>query len=365
VSEPETGITREHPEPPAAWPPAGDLARLGWRGIDWLTWLGPYLGLALVVGLFSYLTWRRGELDKFLSLDNLRLIVVHSSIGAAVAVGMTWVMISGGIDLSVGYVVSLATVATVLVHRWATGTGYPLLVGTADAWAIAAGLATGALAGLGNGLLITRLQIVPFVATLGMMGAARGLAQHLSEGKPVVFRNVIEPPAWVSWLRAIDPEPPWLVLGPAAWSVLLLGVVAAAALHYTVLGRYCYALGSSEATARLCGIRVDRTKVVIYTLAGLMTGWAGVLQTARSGSGFYNIQAGLELEVIAAVVIGGGSLAGGAGTVSGTLVGALLLGVLDNGCSKLRLQNEFRFIVIGAIIVVIAALNSWRQRRLR
>jgi ribose transport system permease protein len=352
VSEPETAVSTRPPAPE----PVGRI------GIDWLTWLGPYLGLALVVALFSYLTWLRGDLKYFLSLNNLQLIVVHSSVGAAVAIGMTWVMISGGIDLSVGYVVSLVTVVTMLTHRGAEGSGQPVLALLANVLAIGAGLATGALAGLGNGLLITRLRIVPFVATLGTMGAARGLAQYLCDGRPVLFRNVVEPPAWVTWLGAINPEPAWLIIGPAPWSVLLLGILGAALLHYTVLGRYCYALGSNEATARLCGIRVDRTKVVIYTLAGLMTGWAGVLQTARVSQGFFNLKAGLELEVIAAVVIGGGSLTGGAGTISGTLVGALLLGVLENGCSRLRLPNEFRFIVVGAIIVVIAALNSWRQR---
>jgi ribose transport system permease protein len=350
---------------PAGLPPEAGAVSWAGRGVDWLTWLGPYLGLALVVAVFSYLTWQRGQLHLFLSLDNLRLIAVHSSITAAVAVGMTWIMISGGIDLSVGYVVSLVTVVVVLTHRAAEASELALLAGTASLWAIAAGLATGTLAGLGNGLIITRLRVVSFVATLGMMGAARGLAQYLAEGRPVLFRDVVNPPGWVAWLSAIRPEPAWLVVGPAAWSVLLLGVLAAVGLHYTVLGRYCYALGSNEATARLCGVRVERTKVVIYTLAGLMTGWAGVLQTARSGAGVFDVQAGLELEVIAAVVIGGGSLSGGAGTVSGTLIGALLLGVLANGCSKLRLPNEFRFIVIGAILVAIAALNSWRERRLR
>jgi ribose transport system permease protein len=134
-------------------------------------------------------------------------------------------------------------------------------------------------------------------------------------------------------------------------------------LRYTVLGRYCYALGSNEATARLCGINVNRTKVILYTLAGLLTGWGGVLQFARSSSGLHDVAAGLELDVIAAVVIGGGSLSGGEGTVTGTLIGALMITVLSNGCSKLGLPMEFRFIIIGLIIVVVSAINMWRQRR--
>jgi ribose transport system permease protein len=329
---------------------------------DVLALLGPYLGLLLVVAFFSLLLWHRGELDRFFSLSNLKLITVHASITAAVAVGMTLIMVSGGIDLSVGYVVSLVTVTTVLAYRWADAS--PWLHDTASVWAILVGIGTGGLAGLGNGVLITQLQVAPFVVTLGMMGAARGLAQYLSEGQPVTFPNVVKPP-WVGWLGAIEPVPRWLGIGPAPWTVVMLAIAAGVLLRFSVLGRYIYALGSSEPTARLCGINVERTKIVIYVLAGLITGIAGILQTARSEAGFYNVQAGLELEVIAAVVIGGGSLTGGEGTVTGTLVGALLLQVLDNGCSKLNQPREFRFILIGAIIVSVAALNSWRQRRLR
>jgi ribose/xylose/arabinose/galactoside ABC-type transport system permease subunit len=275
--------------------------------VEWLALAGPYLSLLLVVGVFAYLTWERGRLASFLSLSNLRLIVVHASVIGAVAVGMTLIMVSGGIDLSVGYVVSLVTVVTVLVYRLIAdpdkGLGAFLSPGIISLAAILAGIATGTLAGLANGLIITRLRIMPFVATLGMMGVARGLAQWLSEGKPVTFPDPVRPPGWVRWLPAIEPEPAWLVLGPSAWTVLLLALAAGVLLRFTVLGRYFYALGSNEATARLCGIRVERTKVIVYTLAGLCVGWAGILQTARSGSGFYNIQAGLELEVIAAVVI--------------------------------------------------------------
>jgi ribose transport system permease protein len=333
------------------------------RSADVLALLGPYLGLLLVVAFFSLVLWHRGQLERFLSLSNLKLITVHASITAAVAVGMTLIMVSGGIDLSVGYVVSLVTVTTVLAYRWAYA--HPWLQETASVWAILVGIGTGGLAGLANGVLITQLRVAPFVVTLGMMGAARGLAQYLSEGQPVTFPNVVQPPAWVPWLGAIEPNPRWLGIGPAPWTVVLLALAAGVLLRFGVLGRYIYALGSSEPTARLCGISVERTKIIIYVLAGLITGWAGILQTARSGSGFYNVQAGLELEVIAAVVIGGGSLTGGEGTVLGTLVGALLLQVLDNGCSKLDQPREFRFILIGAIIVGVAALNSWRQRRLR
>jgi ribose transport system permease protein len=336
------------------------FSRLG----DLLSLAGPYLGLALVIAFFSFLIWQRlgpAALERFLSLDNLKLVTVHSAVTAAVALGMTMIIISGGIDLSVGYVVSLVTVTTVLTYRWADAS--PNLASMASVWAIAAGLGTGLLCGWTNGLLITRLKVLPFVVTLGMMGMARGLAQYLTRGSTLAFSNTGRPPDWVPWLADIYPRPAWLQVGPAVWSVALLAVVVAILLRYTVLGRYCYALGSNEATARLCGIEVERTKVVLYTLAGLLTGWGGILQLARSGHGFHDAAPGLELEVIAAVVIGGGSLTGGEGTVLGTLVGALMITVLGNGCSKLQLQMEFRYIIIGLIIVMVSAVNMWRQRR--
>jgi ribose transport system permease protein len=333
------------------------------RRVDLLSLVGPYLGLAVVIALFSLLTWRRGVLDSFLSPGNLKLVAVHAAIPATVALGMTMIMISGGIDLSVGYVVSLVTVTTVLTYRWAFYSSH--LAAFASPLAILAGIGTGLLVGIANGLVITRLKIVPFVATLGMMGVARGLAQWLAGGTRVPMPSEAQSPVWVSWLEAIEPDPSWLGIGPAAWSVVFLGLLVALLLRYTVLGRYCYALGSNEATARLCGIRVERTKVILYALAGLLTGWAGVLQLARSGAGSHDVAAGLELDVIAAVVIGGGSLSGGEGTVTGTLVGALVIAILGNGCSKLSMRMEVRYIIIGLIIIGVSAINMWRQRRLR
>ena len=327
-----------------------------------LEWLGPYLGLLLIVALFTFLLWWKGEpVDRFLSVDNFRYIAVHAAIPATVALGMTLLMISGGIDLSVGFVVSLVTVVTMLTYNWAV---------RHDGWsdhaslvAVLAGIGTGAACGLANGMLITQLKVAPFVVTLGMMGVARGIAQSLSGGSRIGFAG--RSPAWVQWAGAIEPEPEWLVIGPAAWNVILLAVVVGVVLRYTVLGRHCYAIGSNEATARLCGIRVERTKVILYTLAGLLTGLAGVVQVARNNGGSHDAQAGLELEVIAAVVIGGGSLTGGEGSVMGSIIGALIMNVLENGCSKLHLPQDFRYVLIGGIIIGVAALNSWRQRRLR
>jgi ribose transport system permease protein len=326
--------------------------------------LAPYaVVLLLLASLSLVIRLREGPRQAafFFSLPNLQLIAAHAMIVAAVGVGMTLLMISGGIDLSVGYVVSLVTVTTVLAYRWAGGQ---------EPWAsvaaIAAGLATGTLFGLTNGLLVTWLRVLPFVATLGTMGVARGLGQHLAEGRTVGFsdQGVVSPP-WTEWLGKVEPEPAWLVFGPGVWSVLAVALAAGIMLRWTVPGRYCFAIGSNEAAARFCGINVSRTKLFLYVLAGGITGWAGVLQTARGRTGSFNVQAGLELEVIAAAVIGGASLSGGEGTVVGTLLGAFLLAALQSACVTLRLENEARFVVVGLIIVGVGAWNSWRQHRLR
>jgi ribose transport system permease protein len=334
------------------------------KAARWLGVLAPYAVVVLLLAAFTLLIrLREGPRQAafFFSLPNLQLIAAHAMLVAAVGVGMTLLMISGGIDLSVGYVVSLVTVTTVLAYRWAGGQEP-----WASALAIAVGLATGTLFGLTNGLLVTWLRILPFVATLGTMGVARGLGQHLAEGRTIGFsqQSVVSPP-WTEWLGQVEPEPAWLVFGPGVWSVLLVALAAGVMLRWTVLGRYCFAIGSSEATARLCGIHVSRTKLLLYVLAGLITGWAGVLQTARGRTGSFNVQAGLELEVIAAAVIGGASLSGGEGSVVGTLLGAFLLAALQSACVTLRLENEARFVVVGLIIVSVGAWNSWRQRRLR
>lgn len=331
----------------------------------WLTVLGPFAGLALVIVIFSLLTWWNGKLDDFLELGNFRLIVTHSIVIATAGLGMTIIMITGGIDLSVGYVISLATVMMMLafqsIVRWQP-ISPEFAFGLAGVAALLTGLATGTLCGLCNGLVITRLKIVPFVATLAMLGIARGVAIFFTEGSRLSFPSGTDAPAWMQALGAILPSWSWMIFAPSVWSVVALAIIVSLVLRYTVLGRHCFAIGSSEATARLCGVRVERTKIILYSLAGLLIGWAGVLQFCRSKAGSHDVAAGMELSVIAAVVIGGGSLNGGEGTVLGTLIGALIITVLDNGCSALNLQPDVRYVIIAGIILGVAALNSWRSR---
>jgi ribose/xylose/arabinose/galactoside ABC-type transport system permease subunit len=339
---------------------------------------GPVLGLLAVLSLFVLLLAYEGKLSYFLRLENLQILLHKNSVTAAAAIGMLLVIVSGGIDLSVGSVVALVTVIAMQSYRMVyDGPEYALpesvteflgargllWKGTtsalaASAAAITSGLAVGGLCGLVNGLVITRLRLPPFVATLGMMSIARGVAVWLAGRTRISFRGAV--PEWVTAVGRANSD---YLFDPGVWSVLLLAAVALVLLRYTVFGRYCYAIGSNEATARLCGVAVDRQKVVIYTLAGLLTGWAGLLVFAQNTSGDPNSSVGLELDVIAAVVIGGASLSGGQGTIGGTLLGVLILGILENGVSFFDVPVEVKYILIGAIVIVNTALSGWQRGR--
>ncbi len=322
---------------------------------------GPLLGLLLVLGTFILLIGLKGgdELGAFLGFRNLQVLVYVIAVPGIVALGMLLIIVSGGIDLSVGSVVALVTVVTMQLYRLLyaqTGS-----VALASLGAVPAGIAVGGACGLVNGLCITRLGVTPFVATLGMYSVARGLALWLAERQMLAF-PIGARPGWVDALTQVHPE--WGGFNPGFWSLVVLAVLVAVVLRYSLLGRYCYAIGSNEAAARLCGVPVAFHKTALYGVAGLLAGWAGVLSFARTG-GNPSGQTGLELEVIAAVVIGGASLSGGRGTVLGTLLGVLVLGILENGVSMFDVPIEVKYILIGAIIVVNTALGQWQQRRLR
>lgn len=323
------------------------------RGLGTLS--GPVLGLAAVLLLFVVLIGLKGELGKFLSLANLQVLVQEGTIPAVVALGMLLVIVSGGIDLSVGSVIALVTVVTMRVYRGLYAG--PDSVAAASLAAVAAGVLTGGACGLVNGLIITRLRVAPFVATLGMLGIARGLAVWFAERRLLAFPG--ELPAWVKSLGRVHAGV--TVFNPGFWSLTLLALLVSLLLRAMVLGRYCYAIGSNEATARLCGVNVGRSKVLLYTMAGLLTGWAGVLTFAHGTSGDPSAGVGLELDVIAAVVIGGAALSGGQGTVLGTLLGVLILEVLRNGVSIFNVPVEVQYILIGVIIIANTSLSRWQR----
>ena len=310
-----------------------------------LSRLGPFFGLLLVIVVFALLTDSPGQ---YLSARNFRIVVAQTVIVAIGAIGMTMIIISGGIDLSVGSTIALTGVVTALV----------LQDGEAPQLAIAAGLAAGLLIGMINGLAITRLRVVPFIATLGMLGVARGAAKWLAGQQTV---NI--PETWVNELAVTFPRPEWLLVAPGVWLTVVLAIVAALVLRRTVFGRRVFAIGSNEAAARACGIAVDRLKVSIYSLAGLLFGLSGIMQMSRLRQGDPTVAVGTELDVIAAVVIGGGSLNGGVGSILGAMVGASIMAVLRNGSQQMGWPNYIQEIIIGAIIVIAVALDRVRTGR--
>ena len=308
-------------------------------------WLGPFLGLLLIILLFSLVPEVR---ESFLRGGNFRSILTQSVIVGLCALGMTFIIITGGIDLSVGSSIALSSVVVALAVKSGLSPWAAILCGI---------LLSGAI-GFLNGLLITTLRVIPFIVTLGMLGIARGSAKWLAGNQ-----KIDAPLSWVNNLMSRFPDPPWLVFAPAVWILLLLGVGAAILLNTTVFGRWTFAIGSNEKTARLCGVPVNRMKVVLYTLGGLLTGLAGVMEFSRLTVGDPTVANGTELDVVAAVVIGGGSLNGGEGSILGTLIGVLIMAVLRNGCTMMGWPNYIQEIIIGVIIVMAVAIDRFRTSR--
>ena len=224
------------------------------------------------------------------------------------------------------------------------------------------GIGSGMLCGLFNGLLIVFLRIVPFIATLGTMTIYLGLAKIVADETAVRPDNA-QVPQWLSELSAVRPDPSWLLVSIGVWLALILAAIMACILRYTVFGRYVFALGSNESTARLCGINVPLVKIAVYALSGLLVGIAAVCFFTRLNSGNPTSGTGLELKFIAAVIIGGGSLNGGRGTVLGTLAGTVIIGVIYSGCTLLGIRNPVQDIILGVIIVAAVTVDQWRRHR--
>ncbi len=310
-----------------------------------LNFFGPFIGLLLVIALFALIPEVQG---RFLRFANFKSVATQSVIVALGALGMTLIIISGGIDLSAASNIALSSVIA----------AYAVNAGAAPLVALLLGVATGGLVGLANGSLVTRLRLVPFIVTLGMMGIARGAAKWIAGNQ-----KIDAPMTWINDLMAKSPRPSWLLLAPGVWIVIVFAVVLAVALRSTVFGRHIFAVGSNEATARLCGIRTDRVKVLVYALAGLFCGLSGVMEFSRLTVGDPTVAVGLELDIIAAVVIGGGSLNGGEGSILGTMIGVLIMSFLRNGCTMMGWPNYIQEIIIGAIIVVAVTLDRLRHRK--
>jgi ribose transport system permease protein len=310
-----------------------------------LNLLAPFLGLLLVIVLFSLMPDIQ---DRFLRPENFQSVATQSVIVALGALGMTFVIISGGIDLSAASNLALASVIT----------AYAINAGFSPALGLAAGVLTGGLVGLVNGSLITSLRLVPFIVTLGMMGIARGVAKWIAGNQ-----KIDAPMTWVNDLMAKSPRASWMILAPGVWLMIILALAMALVLRRTVFGRHVFAIGSNESTARLCGIRTVRSKILIYSLSGLFCGLAGVMEFSRLTVGDPTVAVGLELDIIAAVVIGGGSLNGGQGSILGTMIGVFIMAFLRNGSTMMGWPNYIQEIIIGLIIVAAVTLDQFRYRR--
>jgi ribose/xylose/arabinose/galactoside ABC-type transport system permease subunit len=228
--------------------------------------------------------------------------------------------------------------------------------------AVLIGVATGIATGLFNGVLISTLRVVPFVVTLGSMTIYVGIGNLISDNKPI--RPTLDQiPLWLSSLVSNTEDAFVFGLPSGVWLMLLLAIVLVLSLRYTVFGRHVFAIGSNEATARLCGINVPLTKIAVYALAGVFVGIAGVYYFARLSVGNPTEGIGVELDVIAAVVIGGASLSGGRGSVLGSIAGAALVVVIDSGCTQLGLPDPIQRILVGASVIAAVAIDQWRKRR--
>ncbi len=315
--------------------------------------LGGFIGrFGALFGLITLVVVLSATSPVFLTADNLSNIGRQGGVNALLAVGMLLAIITAGIDLSVGSILALSmSVLALLAIKWGVN---PFL-------AMLACLAVGAGVGLTNGLLLTRLHLPhPFIATLGTMNVARGLALIITGASPISGFD-----------RAGAPQVLWLgsgSIGPIPVVVLVVLVVYAIfhlLLSNTALGRHIYAIGGNTAAARLSGIDVDRTLVIVYSLCGLMAGLGALVLAGRTNSGYPTAGVGYELDAIAAVIIGGASFAGGVGTVWGTLIGVLLMAVLRNGLVLLQVPTEWQIVAIGLVIIGAVYVDVLRQRAQR
>jgi ribose transport system permease protein len=308
-----------------------------------------FAALIVIIVVFSLLS------PNFLQFNNVVGILLATAVNGVLALGVTFVIVSGGIDLSIGTVMTLSAVITGVI---ATEMRLPLPL------AIVAGIATGGVAGFVNGILIARLKIPPFIATLGMLNVAKGLALVMAGLAPIYFNETPEfnEGAMGSVTNAVVPG---LAIPNIVLVFLLAALGASLVLSRTVLGRYTFALGSNEEAARLSGVTVDRWKIAVYTVCGLFAGLAGVLIAARLNSAQPALGQGYELDAIAAAVIGGTSLSGGEGTILGTVIGAFIISTLTNGLRILSVPQEWQTVVTGGIVIVAVYLDIVRRRQQR
>jgi len=292
--------------------------------------------------------------DKFLSVTNAWNVMRQISVNVCISVGMTMVILTGGIDLSVGSVLALSgAIAAGLLKNGIAVPAANLYIGFTLLGVVLAGILTGSLVGWTNGFVITKFKVPPFVATLAMLTIARGLTMLWTKGFPI--SSLGENFTWLGtgWLLRV-PVPVWISL--------ITVLLAVAIMEKTKLGRYIYAIGGNESAAVLSGINVKKIKIVVYSLAGALAAVGGLLVTSRLDAAQPNAGAGYELDSIAAVVIGGTSLAGGKGSIGGTVLGAVIIGVLNNGLVLLDVSPFWQQVVKGAVILVAVIIDKARAK---
>ncbi|MDF5710724.1 MAG: ribose ABC transporter permease [Nostoc sp. S4] len=296
--------------------------------------------LVIICILFTFLS------PNFLTGGNIVNILRQASINIVLATGMTFVILTGGIDLSVGSMLAVSAVVALLVS----------LIPAIGWMAVPAGLVAGLLLGLLNGALITFLDVPPFIVTLGSLTALRGVAYLIAKGTTVINRDIDF--AWVgnSYVGPL----PWLVI-----IALLAVLVSWFVLRQTVLGVQIYAVGGNERAARLTGIKVNRVLLFVYGVSGLLSGLAGIMSASRLYSASGLLGQGYELDAIAAVILGGTSFTGGIGTIGGTLLGALIIAILNNGLTLLNLSFFWQLVVKGLVIILAVMIDRLRRRSRR
>ncbi len=304
------------------------------------------LGLVLAsIALYVYFWWRLP--GTFLTRSNIETIAVQATSVSLAALGMTLIIIAGAIDLSIGSTVALVTTVIALALQ-----SHPTW------FALVLGIGAGTAAGLFNGLVVTRLKVLPFIVTLGTMQMFRGIARGLGHD------NTVESPkTWLNdLLTAVGKDEQWRIFPVGVWFMLLMAAAVGILLRCTVFGRNVVALGSNEVAARMSGVNVRRVMLLVFVLGGFFTGLAGLMQYSRLTVGDPTGAVGLELDVIAAVVIGGASLSGGQGSILGALIGAIFMTTMANGFAQIGLPEWVQYIVKGGIIVIAVALDRLRVK---
>ncbi|SNS98814.1 ABC transporter permease [Antarctobacter heliothermus] len=292
---------------------------------------------------------------NFMQTSNMIAILQATSVNGVLAIAVTLVIITGGIDLSVGTMMTFCAVITGVVLTYA---GMPLPLG------VMAAVLTGAACGACSGTFVAKMAIPPFIATLGMMLILKGLSLVISGTRPIYFNDT---PGFSEISRGslIGEIIPAVPIPNGVLILFIVAAVTAYILNRTVLGRYCFALGSNEESVRLSGVNTDRWKIAIYALAGSIVGIAGLLIASRLNSAQPALGLGYELEAIAAVVIGGTSLSGGRGSILGSLIGALIMAVLTNGLRVLSVAQEWQTVVTGAIIILAVYADMMRRKKVK